>query len=137
MLQCKLLTWLSTARLSIPEESVHNDVGSSLYPEGFPGTQTPHLQGRVSNTWISSKNVQKGLACLAANTALGGSGDFTCRRGQRKTCEEGRLLCLSAYSTSTAMPTLPLLPAFSVSMPWTLRCLLFPLVRCRSTQHLP
>lgn len=84
-----------------------------------------------------AKNVGKGLACPAAHRALGGSGNFTCRRGQRKTCEEGRLLCLSAYSTSTAMPILLLLPAFSVSMPWTQSCLLFPLVSCRSTLDPP
>lgn len=82
------------------------------------------------------KDAGKGLVCLAADTALAGSRNFTRRRGQMKTCKEGRLFCLDAHSSSTAMPALLLLPAFYISMPWTQTCLLFPLVSCRATQHL-
>ena len=39
------------------EHPVCSDAGSSLYPEGFSGIQTPHLQGIVPNIWMSRKTL--------------------------------------------------------------------------------
>lgn len=71
LLQCKCLTWLSTVHLSVPEEPAHNDADSSLFPEGFPGTQTPHLQGRISNTWISRKICGEGAGLSGSKHSTG------------------------------------------------------------------
>lgn len=71
LLQCKCLAWLSTAHLCVPEEPVHKDADSSLSPEGFPGTQTPYLQGGVSNTWTSSKKCGEGAGLSGSKHSTG------------------------------------------------------------------
>lgn len=98
--------------------------------------QEPRLlicKEEFSNTWISRKKCGEGSGLSGSKPSTGRQWELQWQERAEEDLWGRQLLCLSAYSTSTAMPTLLLLLAFSVSMPRTQSCLLFPLVICKST----